>query len=64
VDFSAEIVECEAAIGGVGGNFTFDIGDVDSAVFRMELCSEVAWNVQAEVDIPTAAEETEEGAGL
>jgi hypothetical protein len=54
VDFAAEVAEAEAAVGGVGGDVSIDIGDVDAAVFGMELGGEVAWDVQAEVDIPTA----------
>lgn len=56
-------MEGEAAVGGLGGDRSIDIGDVDAAVFGMEFRGEVAWDVQAEVDIPTAAEEAEEGAG-
>ena len=56
-------MEGEAAVGGVGGDLSIDIGDFDAAVFGMEFSGEVARDVQAEVDIPTAAEEAEEGAG-
>jgi len=57
VNFAAEIAEGEAAVGGVGVNLSIDIGDIDAAVFGMELGGEVAWDVQAEVDIPAVAEE-------
>jgi hypothetical protein len=57
-------VEGEAAVGGLGEDLSIDIGEVDAAVFGVEFCGEVARDVQAEVDVPTVAEEAEESAGL
>ena len=62
VNFAAKIAEGEAAVGGVGGNLSVDVRYFDAAVFRMQLGGEVAWDVQAEVDIPTVAEQSEKRA--
>jgi hypothetical protein len=63
VNFAAQVAEGEAAVGGLSENLTVDIGDVDAAVFCMEFGGDVARDVQTEVDIPTAAEESEKPTG-